>query len=130
MTDHILVIGYGDTGRDAVNSVLASQPDARLTVLDIDFVAAAEATANGVTAIQGDGRDGCALDKAAADLADRIVIAVPDDLNAFLIARAIRPLNPDTVIVALIREPENHALFVSEGAVTVHLRCSGQDPRT
>ncbi|WP_089913296.1 hypothetical protein [Lentzea albida] len=62
--------------------------------------------------------------------ADRIVIAVPDDLDAFLITRAVRPLNPGTLIVALIREPENHALFAFEGAVTVHLRFSGQDPRT
>lgn len=130
MTDHILVIGYGDTGRNAVNSVLASQPDARLTVLDLDFVAVAEATANGVTAIQGDGRDGCALENAAADLADRIVIAVPDDLDAFLVTRAVRPMNPDTLIVALIREPGSHTLFVSEGAVTVHLRWSGQGPGT
>ncbi|USX54729.1 NAD-binding protein [Lentzea sp. HUAS12] len=121
MTDHILVIGYGDTGRRAVNAVLEAQPDARLTVLDTDFLAAAEAAANGATAVVGDGRDRCALDEAAADLADRVVIAVPDDLNAFLITRALRPVNPDTAVVVVIREPENHAIFSSEGTLTVHM---------
>lgn len=122
MTDHILVIGYGDTGRSAVNSVPASQPDALLTVLDIDFLAVAEATANGATALVGDGRDRCALDRAAADIADRVIVAVPDDLNAFLITRAVRPLNPDTLIVVVIREPENHAIFASDGIMTVHMQ--------
>jgi voltage-gated potassium channel Kch len=95
VTDHILVIGYGETGRRAVNSVLASQPDARLTVLDTDFLAVAEATANGATAVRGDGRDRCALGQAGADIADRVFVAVPDDLDAFLITRAVWPLNPD-----------------------------------
>ncbi|MFJ8957998.1 NAD-binding protein [Lentzea sp. NPDC102401] len=122
MTDHILVIGYGDTGRCAVNSVLAAQPDARLTVLDIDAFAVVEATANGATAILGDGRDCLALDEAAIDAADRVIIAVPDDLSAFLIARAVRPYNPDAVIVVVIREQENHALFLSSGATSVHIR--------
>ncbi|USX52304.1 hypothetical protein [Lentzea sp. HUAS12] len=40
MPDRILVIGYGDTGRNTVSSVPNSQPDARLTVLDIEFAAA------------------------------------------------------------------------------------------
>ncbi|WP_319970451.1 NAD-binding protein [Lentzea miocenica] len=122
VTDHILVIGYGDTGRCAVNSVLTSQPDARLTVLDIDFLAVVEATANGATAVHGDGRDRCVLDLAAVDMADRVIVAVPDDLAAFLIARAVRPYNPDAVVVVVIREPENHALFLSSDVTSVHIR--------
>ncbi|SDP97952.1 NAD-binding protein [Lentzea jiangxiensis] len=121
MTAHILVIGYGDTGRHAVNAALAVQPDARMTVLDLDCVAAAEAWANGADAVAGDGRDPCSLDDAAADLADHVIIAVPDDLDAFLITRAVRPLNPHAVIVAVIREPANHAIFAFDGTVTVHL---------
>ncbi|SFR04218.1 TrkA-N domain-containing protein [Lentzea waywayandensis] len=122
MTDHILVIGYGDTGRCAVNAVLAAQPDARLTVLDIDLFAVVEAMANGASAILGDGRDRCALDEAAIDAADRVIVAVPDDLAAFLITRAVRPYNPDAVIVVVIREAENHALFLSSDATSVHIR--------
>ncbi|MFD9701579.1 NAD(P)-binding protein [Lentzea sp. NPDC059081] len=122
MTDHILVIGYGDTGRSAANSVLASQPDAQLTVLDTDFLAVAEATANGVAAVVGDGRDSCALSEAAVDAADLVLIAVPDDLNAFLITRALRSSNPATPIVAIIREPENQAIFEFDESVTVHVR--------
>jgi voltage-gated potassium channel Kch len=125
VTDHILVIGYGDTGRNAVNSTLASQPDARLTVLDTDYLAVAEATANGATAVVGDGRDRCALDEAAADIADRVIVAVPDDLNAFLITRAVRPMNPDAVIVAVIREPENQMIFAADGTATVHMQRKG-----
>jgi voltage-gated potassium channel len=122
VTDHILVIGYGDTGRCAVNSVLASQPDARLTVLDIDAFAVVEAMANGATVVLGDGRDRRALDEAAIDAADRIIVAVPDDLAAFLITCAVRPYNPDAVIVVVIREQENHALFLSSDATSVHIR--------
>ena len=122
MTDHILVIGYGDTGRCAVNSVLAAQPDARMTVLDIDLFAVVEAVANGATAVLGDGRDRRALDEAAIDAADRVIVAVPDDLAAFLITCAVRPYNPDAVIVVVIREQENHALFLSSDATSVHIR--------
>lgn len=122
MTDHILVIGYGDTGRRAVNSALAAQPDAWLTVLDIDLLAVVEATANGAIAVHGDGRDRCALGKAGTDTADRVIVTVPDDLNAFLITRAVRSLNPDAVIVAVIREPANHTLFLSSGVTSVHFR--------
>jgi voltage-gated potassium channel Kch len=122
VTDHILVIGYGDTGRCAVNSVLADQPDARLTVLDIDLFAVVEVMANGATAVLGDGRDRRALDEAAIDAADRIIVAVPDDLAAFLITCAVRPYNPDAVIVVVIREQENHALFLSSDATSVHIR--------
>ncbi|HEX7301963.1 NAD-binding protein [Lentzea sp.] len=125
MTDHILAIGYGDTGRDAVNSVLVLQPDASLTVLDTDLFAVLEATANGATAVHGDARDRCVLDEAAADAADRVFIAVPDDLNAYLITRSVRTVNPDAVIIAVIREPENHALFLSSGVTSVHIRHSG-----
>ncbi|MFD5827142.1 NAD-binding protein [Lentzea sp. NPDC060358] len=124
MTDHILAIGYGDTGRRVVNSALAAQPDARLAVLDVDFAAVVEAAANGATAVQGDGRDRCALDRAAADAADRVIVAVPDDLSAYLIARAVRVVNPDTVIVAVIREAENHDLFLDSDVTSVHLRPS------
>ncbi|MFD9704488.1 NAD-binding protein [Lentzea sp. NPDC059081] len=124
MTDHVLAIGYGDTGRCAVNRVLAAQPDARLTVLDTVFHSVVEATANGATAVQGDGRDRCALDEAASDAADRVVITVPDDLDAFLIARAVRATNPDAVIVAVIREAENYTLFLSSDATAVHIRQS------
>ncbi|HUQ58579.1 NAD-binding protein [Lentzea sp.] len=83
MTDHILVIGYGGTGRRAANSVLVLQPGALVTVLDTDLLAVLEATANGATAVLGDGRDGCALDEAAADIAGRVFVAVPDDLSAY-----------------------------------------------
>ncbi|MDX8056777.1 NAD-binding protein [Lentzea sp. BCCO 10_0798] len=127
MTDHILVIGYGDTGRGAINSVLASQPDALLTVLDTDYLAVAEAAANGATAVLGDGRDRCALDEASADIADRVVVTVPDDLNAYLITRSVRAANPDTVIVVVIREPENHALFLSSYATSVHIRLTDEE---
>jgi Trk K+ transport system NAD-binding subunit len=94
-------------------------------VLDVDFLAVAEAAANGATAVVGDGRNRCALDEAAADLADRVVIAVPDDLHAFLITRALRPVNPDAMVVVVIREPENHDVFSSEGALTVHMEQFG-----
>ncbi|GGN28817.1 hypothetical protein GCM10011609_85340 [Lentzea pudingi] len=130
MTDHVLVIGYGDTGRSAVNSMLASQPDTRLTVLDTNFLAVAEATANGATAVVGDGQDRCALDEAAADIADRVIVAVPDDLNALLITRAVRPLNHIALIVVVIREPENHAIFASDGIVTVHMQRDPDDRQT
>lgn len=122
VSDHVLVIGYGDTGRLAVNSVLDSQPAAQLTVLDIDFFAVVEAAANGAHAILGDGRDRCSLDEAAVDTADRIIVTVPDDLAAFLITRAVRPYNPDAVVVVVIRRPENHALFLYSDATSIHIR--------
>ncbi|WP_434453212.1 NAD-binding protein [Lentzea sp. E54] len=76
----------------------------------------------GAIAVHGDGRDRCALGKADADAADRVIVTVPDDLNAFLITRAVRSLNPDAVIVAVIREPANHTLFLSSDVTSVHFR--------
>ncbi|MDX8054476.1 NAD-binding protein [Lentzea sp. BCCO 10_0798] len=82
----------------------------------------AETSTNGAIAVRGNGRDRCALEEAVADIADRVVVAVPDDLNAFLITRAVRSLNPDAVIAAIIREPENHTIFASDGIVIIHMR--------
>ncbi|MFD4669880.1 NAD-binding protein [Lentzea sp. NPDC058450] len=122
MADYILVIGYGDAGHEAVNAVLEAQPDARLTVLDTDFVAVAEAAANGAVAVVGDGRDRCALDEASVDAADRVFITVPDDLASFLVMRAVRTMNPDAVIVVVIRDQENHGLFDSYDVTSVHIK--------
>lgn len=125
MTGHLVVIGYGQTGRDAVGSVLASRPETEVTVLDIDFLAVVEATANGATALHADGRSACALRAAATDTAVRVIVTVPDDLDALLIAQAVLSIDPGTVVVAVIREPANHALFARCGITSVHI---GRNP--
>lgn len=121
MTEHVVVIGYGRTGRHAANSALASSSCARLTVLDLNWLAVAEAPANGATAFHADGRDEGDLRVARVEQADRVIVAVPEDPDALLIATAVRYLNPEVVVVAAIRETANHALFDRMGVHSVHI---------
>lgn len=90
-------------------------------VLDTDFVAVVEAVANGATAPQADGRECDALRAAAADTADRVIVAVPDDLDALVIAKALLDLHLQVAVVVVIREPANHKLFRRSGITSVHI---------
>lgn len=77
--------------------------------------------ANGANAIQVEGRDACRLGAACVEQATRVVVALPHDLDALVITRSIRHINPEAVVVALIRESANHAIFDLIGVHSVRI---------
>ncbi|SER61346.1 NAD(P)-binding protein [Lentzea albida] len=115
-----VVVGYGDAALDVLRHVPVDR--ATIAVLDPDDIALTGALANGATVVRGDGRDMCALQQAGVQFAERVVVAVPDDLDGLLITMVVRGLNATATVVAAVRDPADQDLFTRLGAneVFVH----------
>ncbi|MGW6441457.1 NAD-binding protein [Lentzea sp. NPDC055074] len=124
MNGRTVVVGYGDAALDVLRHLpLNSRPSA-VVVLDVDEVALTGALANGAEVVRGDGRDLCALQRAGAQFAARVVVAVSDDRDGLAVTASARSLNRTAIITVAVREPANQELFARLGAddVFVHAR--------
>jgi len=129
MTDHTIVVGYGTKGRSAVRTLRESGTARQsIVVVDLQPDAAADANADGLVAVTGDGTRREVLSRAEIGSARQVVIAVNRDDTAVLITLTARQLNPDVVIVAAVREEENQDLLRLSGAnqVVVSSGAAGQ----
>ena len=117
-----VVVGYGDAALDVLRHLPPDREHAEVVVLDLDEVALVGALANGARVVRGDGRDMCALQQAEAQLASRVVVAVPDDLDGLLITMVVRGLSPAATVVAAVRDSANQDLFTRLGADEVFVR--------
>jgi voltage-gated potassium channel len=117
VSDHTIVAGFGTKGRSAVRTLRDSGLAAKsIVVVDTFGPAVREANLAGLTGVAGDATSSRVLASAEAAKASRIVIAVPRDDTAVLIALTARQVNPGAVIVATIREAENESLLRQSGA--------------
>ena len=117
LRDHTLVVGYGTKGRSAVRALLEDGLTAdRVVVVDPDPRHAAEATSDGLAVVQGDGARAEVLERAGVRGAVTVVVAVPRDDTAVLIALTVRAANASAHLVAAVREAENAPLLRQSGA--------------
>ena len=115
--DHTIVCGYGTKGRAAVHTLLGKGIDPkRIVVIDDAAAARSRATSDGVAAIGGDASTREALDEAGIADAQSVLVAVDRDDTAILVTLTARELNPQTKIVASVREEENVHLLHQGGA--------------
>ncbi|GAA3226245.1 hypothetical protein GCM10020256_36500 [Streptomyces thermocoprophilus] len=117
MRDHTVVVGYGTKGRSATQAVCAAglRKD-QIVVVDPSQKMVDAAIAEGFTGVVGDGTRSHVLRKAEAHRAGRVIIATQRDDTAVLVALTARQLNPNTTIVAAVREEENAPLLKQSGA--------------
>jgi voltage-gated potassium channel len=115
--DHTVVVGYGTKGRSATQAVCAAglRKD-QIVVVDPSQKMVDAAIAEGFTGVVGDGTRSHVLRKAEAHRAGRVIIATQRDDTAVLVALTARQLNPNTTIVAAVREEENAPLLKQSGA--------------
>jgi len=120
LTDHIVVAGFGQTGSEAVDELIARGEDpATFVVIDEDEGAIERAKACGCIVLQGDAtRDQTLTDVKIADARSIIVTAGRDD-TSILITLTARHLSPTAPISIVVRNEDNEFPARAAGATTV-----------
>ncbi len=120
MDNHVVVIGYGTKGRSAVELLLSNGVDKqKVVVVDPGTVAQEEAHADGLAVVTGDATRREVLRRAGVDRAQQVIITTARDDTTVLATLTVRQLNPDTYIVAAVREQDNVPLVRQSGADSV-----------
>ena len=117
LNHHILVCGFGHTGRSATKELLArgTNPD-QILVIDKLEERVRLAGALGVPAFQADATQEAVLREAVIERAKAVIIAGGvDDSNALILLTA-RHLNSTVRIIVSAKEQENVKLFKQGGA--------------
>lgn len=120
MGSHVVVIGYGTKGRSAVETLVNNGQDREsIVVVDNGRVALEDAHADGLAVVTGDATRRETLRKAGVAKAQQVIITTDRDDSNVLATLTVRQLNPDSWIVAAVREHENVPLMKQSGANSV-----------
>jgi voltage-gated potassium channel len=120
LSGHILIAGYGKTGSEAVDELIARGTEpARFVVIDSDPDAIARAHACGCTVLQGDATRDAVLHDARIDKAEAMIIAAGRDDTSILITLSARHLVASLPISVIVREEDNEFPARAAGATTV-----------
>ncbi|MEO5708779.1 MAG: NAD-binding protein [Nocardioidaceae bacterium] len=120
MDDHVIVIGYGTKGRSAVETLVNNGVDRdRIVVVDPSSAALGEAHADGLAVVTGDATRREVLRRAGVAKAKQVIITTDRDDSTVLATLNVRQLNPDTYVVAAVRESDNVQLVRQSGADSV-----------
>ena len=120
MDDHVIVIGYGTKGRSAVDVLVNNGVDKeQIVVVDPSSTALGEAHADGLAVVTGDATRREVLRRAGVATAKQVIITTDRDDSTVLATLNVRQLNPDTYVVAAVRESDNVQLVRQSGADSV-----------
>ncbi len=116
--DHYVVCGYGTKGRSAVKALLENGvPRDRIVVVESAPAAAREASAAGLTVVEGSSTRAAILGQAEVTKAKAVIVSTNSDDAAVLTTLTARQLTSGQVrIVASAREGENAPLLKQSGA--------------
>jgi voltage-gated potassium channel len=120
LCDHIVVIGGGTSGSEAVDELIArgTKPE-RIVVIDTTAEALVRPESLGCMVLQADGtRDRTLAEVRIKEAAGMIVTAGRDD-TSILITLTARHLAPDLTISVAVRNEDNELLARQAGATTV-----------
>ena len=101
LTNHLIVVGYGLTGRNLVQSALAA--GINHIVIEMNPQTVRMERQNGVPIFFGDAGQGTVLEHAGVEKARVMVIAIPDHASTRSIVSLARKMNPSLHIVARTR---------------------------
>ena len=120
LTDHIVVLGFGISGFEAVAELIARGTDpGRIVVLDRDEGRLATAAGLGCNIMAADAtRDATLMDVRIGNACAVLVSAGRDD-TSILITLTARHLAPDVPISTVVRAADNEVLARQAGASTV-----------
>ena len=120
MDEHVVVIGYGTKGRSAVDTLRNNGVDTdKIVVVDPSSTALGEAHADGLAVVTGDATRREVLRRAGVARAKQVIITTDRDDSTVLATLNVRQLNPDTYVVAAVREADNVQLVRQSGADSV-----------
>lgn len=120
LTGHIVVAGFGQTGSEAVDELIARGRDAAtIVVVDTEPDQLARAEALGCATMVGDAtRDRTLIDLRIADACSLVVAAGRDD-TSILITLTARHLAPELPISVIVKAEDNEVPARAAGATTV-----------
>ncbi|MCA1661086.1 MAG: potassium channel family protein [Novosphingobium sp.] len=120
LRDHIVVLGFGVSGSEAVGEMVARGTDPRcIVVLDRDQERLDLAEEMGCNVLLGDAtRDDTLIDVRIAEAATVLVSAGRDD-TSILMVLTVRHLAPKVPITVVVRADDNELLARQAGADTV-----------
>lgn len=120
LTDHIVVAGFGKTGADAVNELIARGTDpACIVVIDGDEHALARAEEAGCNVLVGDATRDQTLKDVRVERARTLIVATGRDDTSILVTLTARHLAPDVPISIIIKADDNEVPARAAGADTV-----------
>lgn len=120
MRNHVVVVGYGTKGRSAVQTLSRHEQNMeKVVVIDGRPSSIADASYDGVAAIEGDATRREILRRAEISKAREIIITLDRDDSAILVTLTVRQLNPSAHIVVAVRESQNVSLLRQSGADSV-----------
>ncbi len=115
--DHVIVCGYGATGRAAIQELLLQgTPADQIVVLATSEASLKDAADLGVVSVSGDAAHESVLKSVAIDRVAHVLICPGRDDTAVLIALTVRDLNPQAQVIAMCHEAENVKLLERSGA--------------
>jgi voltage-gated potassium channel len=120
LTGHVVIAGFGSTGREAAEELIARGTPAEQIVV-IDCLAEPIATAEGLgcTVLQGDATRDATLEAARVRTAAAMVVSAGRDDTSILITLTARHLAPALRISTTVLAEDNELLARQAGATTV-----------
>jgi voltage-gated potassium channel len=120
LQDHIVVAGFGTTGSEAVEEIVArGTAPSSIVVIDCDAAALEQAKALGCAVMEGDATRDKALQAVRIDQARALIVSAGSDDTSILITLTARHLVPNLTISVAVRNEDNELLARQAGATTV-----------
>lgn len=120
LTGHIVIAGFGKTGSDAVNELIARGSDpACIVVIDGSESALARAEEAGCNVLIGDATRDQTLKDVRIDRAKTVIVATGRDDTSILVTLTARHLAPHVPISIIIKADDNEFPARAAGANTV-----------
>ncbi len=120
LSDHVVVAGFGTSGSEAVNELIARGTDpACIVVIDPDPEALKSAESLGCPVLQGDATRDRTLQAVRVSEARVLLASAGRDDTSILICLTARHLAPDLKITVAVRAEDNELLAHQAGASTV-----------
>jgi voltage-gated potassium channel len=120
LTNHIIVAGFGKTGSEAVDELIARGQDAaQIVVLDGDAEQLARAEACGCAVMLADATRDQTLKDVAIERACSLIVATGRDDTSILVTLTARHLAPALPISVIVKAEDNEVPARAAGATTV-----------
>lgn len=120
LTDHIVVLGFGISGSEAVRELIARGTDPTcIVVIDQSGSRIEEAEAMGCNVLQGDASNDDTLIDVHIARAQAVLVSAGRDDTSILIVLTVRHLSPKVPISVVIRAQDNELLARQAGANNV-----------
>ena len=117
LSDHIVALGFGISGSNAVRELIARGTDpGRIVVVDPGEARAAEAERLGCNVMVADATSDETLMAVRVEKARAVLVSAGRDDTSILIVLTVRHLAPDVAITAVVRAKDNEVLARQAGA--------------